>query len=119
MAMEFVSATAVAAYLGVTAGSVHNWCVNPPKGFIEPDAITRGIDGKIVARSWFPEKLPQMREWMENRLGLEKQIDKDNHWALVNEGMKSTREKKRRKRLGLSEGQTAIGVEEFTGDGGK
>jgi hypothetical protein len=117
--MEFVSATAVAAYLGVTAGSVHNWCTNPPEGFIEPDAVTRGIDGKVVARSWFPEKLPQMREWMENRLKLETEIDKANHWSLVNEGLKSKRETKRRKKLGISDGQTAIGVEKFTGDGGQ
>jgi hypothetical protein len=115
MAMEFISATAVAAYLGVSAGSVHNWCVNPPEGFAEPDAITRGIDGKIVGRSWFPEKLPEMRIWMEGRLKLTNQVDKDAHWALVNEGLKSSRERKRRKTLGISDNQTAIGLEEFPG----
>jgi hypothetical protein len=52
-----------------------------------------------------------MRTWMEGRLKLKKQVDKDAHWALVNESMKGKRESKRRKAVGVSDNQTAIGLD--------
>ena len=115
MATEYISATGVALYLGVTAGSVHNWCKEPPEGFIEPDSITRGIDGKITARGWFPERLPDMREWMTVRLGLKTQVDIDAHWALVNEHLKNRRKKGGRAQS-VPKGQTAIPMTEGEAD---
>lgn len=63
MAEKLRGATYVAAYLGVTSGSLHNWCKDPPPGFPGADFETLGLEDAVTARSWWPSNLPELRVW--------------------------------------------------------
>ena len=93
-AVKYQSATFVAAYLGVSTGSIHNWSTNPPEGFPGPDSVHYGLDGKVTARGWLAERLPSMREWQATRLQKEGE-DASAHWLLVDEAMRRKGRKKK------------------------
>lgn len=102
--ITYQSATFVAKYLGVSTGSVHNWTMNPPDGFPEPDCEIYGVGGKITARGWIPERMPSLRTWYAKRLELEPE-DAEAHWLLVDAAM--TRET-RKASIPVPVGQMAI-----------
>jgi hypothetical protein len=93
MPATYQSATFVAAYLGVSTGSVHNWATNPPEGFPEPDCEIYGIGSKVTARGWLSERLPSMREWQAKRLHKEGE-EATAYWLLVDEAMRRGGKKK-------------------------
>jgi hypothetical protein len=106
MSVKYQSATFVAEYLGVSTGSVHNWSKNPPEGFPEPDSIHYGLDGKVTARGWLPERLPAMREWQAARLG-KKAEEAAAEWLLIDAEMSKGN---RRKVTQVPPGQIALDI---------
>lgn len=107
MSVNYQSATFVAEYLGVSTGSVHNWSKNPPEGFPEPDSVHYGLNGKVTARGWLPERLPAMREWQADRLG-KKPEEAAAEWLLIDAAMAAGPRSKKATRV--PPGQIALDI---------
>lgn len=78
----------VAPYLDTSMGSLHNWTMKEPEGFLAPEAVITGLDGTPTARGWSEHQLPLMRRWRTRRMNLSTE-DAESHWAAVNEAMAS------------------------------
>lgn len=82
MSEHFYGASYVAAYLGITLTTIHNWQKRDPEGFIQPEVTITGLSGKTSAVGWSPHQLPLLREWYAARIELDADTV-DAHWALV------------------------------------
>jgi hypothetical protein len=78
----------VAPYLDTSMGSLHNWTMKEPEGFLVPEAVITGLDGTPTARGWSEYQLPLMRRWRTERMGLGRE-EAVSHWNAVNEAMAS------------------------------
>lgn len=60
----------VAQYLGVPLPTVNGWIANPPSDFPEPTVQAVGSGKRISLRGWKSSDLPDLRKWVEVKLGL-------------------------------------------------
>lgn len=82
MSEHFYGASYVAAYLGVTLTTIHNWQKRDPEGFVQPEVTISGLSGKTSAVGWSAHQLRPMREWYGQRIELDADTA-EAHWALV------------------------------------
>lgn len=79
-------ASYVAAYLGVSLTTVHNWLKNPREDFPEPDVLITGLSGKNSAFGWSPFRLPEMRSWVTLHAKMD-EAEAANHWAEIDNSL--------------------------------
>lgn len=77
---DFYGAAYVAAHIGTTTTSLHNWL--NADDFPQPESVHYAATGKVSSRGWSAHQLPELRSWVENRLDLEGD-DATAHWTLV------------------------------------
>lgn len=119
MPAQMYGAAYVAAYLGASNGSLHNWCKNPPIAPIQnpdgtfsempfpgPDVEITGLDEggslKVTARGWHADSLPDLRTWYVNWMRAtnrrwRRMQDEAvaEHWRQVDENLRTGRTKSR------------------------
>jgi hypothetical protein len=105
MAGTFYSSAYVAAYLGTSPTSVHNWLGE--EDFPQPESVHLGLGGTVTTRGWSSEQLADLRTWRTRRLGLDED-DATRHWLSVDEAL---REGRRIKRDHVTKGQLTFDME--------
>jgi len=69
--VEHHGASYVAAYLGTSLTSIHNWRNDSRSDFPAPSIVIMGVGSSAAAFGWSKEQLPELRAWYAQRMKID------------------------------------------------
>lgn len=85
--MDTVGASYLAAHLGTSLTSIHNWRSAPDSTFPPPVACVRGRNGQRPTYGWRESDLPAIRSWYAKRFHLDEEAA-TRRWSALDEEMR-------------------------------